>query len=170
MFRPEPTTHIHQLLLVYFSRIRQQFVLALGLKVTLEMIKQAHLFLQLIRIILETAFLYNVFSFNSLDIIEKIFVASKHLGRVVEVDPDHIIGQRIADTVLRGVVDPFSDCRPCRVKLGLTRSLLIIAPAAILQDALTLCPSDIFRYFLFGRFIDGAGPIRGQESILTLLA
>lgn len=134
------------------------------------MVKQAHLFLQLVRIVLETAFLHNVLPFYSLDIIEELFIASKHLGRIVEVDPNHIIGQRVADAVLGRVINPLSDSGSCTIQLWFAWSLFIVASATILQDPLTLSPSNILLHFFFSRLINGAGPISRQESILTFLA
>lgn len=171
MFGSEPTPNIHELFIVNVSRFWSQLVLPFTLKIPLEMIKKTNLFLEFIRIVLEIELFDNIFPLDSLDIVEKFFSIGEHLGRIIKVDSNHIVTQRISNSIFGRIVNPFFNSHITilqRFKKP-SWSFLEVIFSTIFQHPLTLSPTNILRNLFFWWFVNRVCSISRQKFILTLL-
>jgi len=91
MLRPEPPPHVDQFLVVHLALPPVRLVLSLSLKVPLEVVVQTHLLLQLVGVVLEGELLRYVLLLDSLNVVEEVLTARQDLGRVVEIDSNHVV-------------------------------------------------------------------------------
>ena len=110
------------------------------------MVKQADFLLELVRVVFESILLDNIFALDSLNVVKALFRVGQHLGRIVEVDSNHVVTQSVSNPVFRRVVDPLfhSHIRMLAAleDRGTTRSLLVVTFCAVFKH--TLASSSVY--------------------------
>lgn len=64
------------------------------------MIEKTDLFLEQVRVILEVVLIGDILLLDSLNVEEVFLTIGQYLGRIVEVHPDHVVAEDVANAVL----------------------------------------------------------------------